>query len=420
MIPRSGEEAVLIGSQALARAGGDTGPPTGDTLELGSHGVVRLTLTDFRCYRYQRIETDRRPVVLTGANGAGKTNVLEALSFLVPGRGLRGARLAEVAFRPAGGGEHGGAAASAPSWAVAATLSTPLGDVEIGTGLEGGAAAGGRDRRVVRVDGRPEKSQAALARVLSAVWVTPWMDRLFVEGASGRRRFLDRLVFGFDPAHAGRVGAYDHARRERTKLLRQGGGDRAWLAALEDTMATKGVAVTAARVEMAARLDRACARGVGPFPGAAVRMAGTVVDWLAEGPALAAEERLREGLETARARDAETGGASLGPHRDDFGVRHLDKDEAAERCSTGEQKALLLALVLAHARLLAEERGAPPLLLLDEVAAHLDRQRREALLEEILALGAQAWLAGTDASLFATLDGRARFLRVENARVVPA
>ena len=379
--------------------------------------VARLTLTDFRCYRRMRIETDGRPVVLTGPNGAGKTNLLEALSFLVPGRGLRRARLGEVARSPTGVPDP----AERRPWAVAGRVTTARGVVEIGTGREAPAAAEGRERRMVRIGGRPAASQAALADVLNAVWLTPRMDRLFTEGTTERRRFLDRLVFGFDPAHARRVGAFDHALRERARLLRQSGRtDAGWLAALEDTMATTGVAVAAARREVAARLNKVCSRPLGPFPGATVAVRGTVEQWLQEGPALAAEDRLRECLAASRQADADAGGATVGPHRCDLRVRHLAKGLDPEQCSTGEQKALLIAIVLANARLQADERGSLPLLLLDEVAAHLDERWRRALFEEICTLGAQAWLTGTDAGIFAPLGRRVQLFRVDNATVTAA
>ena len=379
--------------------------------------VARLTLTDFRCYRLMRIETDGRPVVLTGPNGAGKTNLLEALSFLVPGRGLRRARLGEVARSPTGGPDPG----ERRPWAVAGRVATPGGVVEIGTGREAPAATERRERRMVRIDGRPAASQAVLADILNAVWLTPRMDRLFTEGATERRRFLDRLVFGFDPAHAGRVGAFGHALRERARLLRRSGRtDAGWLAALEDTMATTGVAVAAARSEVAQRLNEVCSRPSGPFPGATVAVQGTVEDWLHHGPALSAEDHFRECLAAARQADAEAGGAAVGPHRSDLRVRHLAKGLDAEQCSTGEQKALLIAIVLANAKSQADERGSLPLLLLDEVAAHLDERRRRALFEEICALGAQAWLTGTDAGIFAPLGLRAQWFRVDDATVTAA
>jgi len=373
--------------------------------------VARLTLSRFRCYERLRVETDPRPVVLVGSNGAGKTNLLESLSFLVPGRGLRRARLSEVTRQVPGGETAGG------GWAVAARLSRAEGSVDIGTGCE--AAEGAAERRQVRIDGEDARGQAALAEVASAVWLTPHMDRLFSDGASGRRRFLDRMVFGLDPAHAGRVSAYEHAMRERSRLLRAGDGDRTWLAALEDTMAERGIAIAAARRDMATRLDEACARADGPFPAAGLAMSGDVEDWLGGGPALAAEDRLRDGLIRSRPLDAMTGGAAVGPHRSDLIIRHRDKDVPAEHCSTGEQKAVLIAIVLADVRLQARERGSVPLMLLDEVVAHLDEGRRAALFDAICDLDAQAWMTGTDAALFAPLGARAQRFRVENASLAP-
>ncbi|MBB3265770.1 DNA replication and repair protein RecF [Azospirillum sp. OGB3] len=384
--------------------------------------VTRLTLTRFRGYESARLEPDHRPVVLTGPNGAGKTNLLEAVSFLAPGRGLRGAKLSEVERIGGSAGDGAGT-----GWAVAAVLNTPTGPVEIGTGREIGpqAASGAeRDRRVVRVDGHPAKGQTVLAEHVAVVWLTPQMDRLFLEGSSGRRRFLDRLVFGFDPAHAGRLSRYEHALRERARLLREGhrgwNGDEGWLGGLEDQMATTGVAVAAARRDVVQRLRAACGRAVGPFPGADLTVQGTVEHWLDEGPALAAEDALRRSLRDSRRADSDGGGATLGPHKSDLAVRHAQKDMPAALCSTGEQKALLIAIMLANARLLAAERGAAPLLLLDEVAAHLDPQRREALFDEILALGAQAWMTGTDDSVFGPLGGAAKRFYIEDATVTPA
>lgn len=370
--------------------------------------VTRLTLTRFRSYEQARLEPDARPVVLVGPNGAGKTNLLEAVSFLAPGRGLRGAKLAEVERigSPPGAG-----------WAVAAVVETPTGPVEIGTGREVGTGDG--DRRAVRIDGHPVRGQTALAEHVALVWLTPPMDRLFQESAGGRRRFLDRLVFGFDPAHAGRLNRYEHALRERARLLREGRMDDGWLSGLEEQMAATGIAVAAARLEVVQRLRAACARAVGPFPGADLSVDGAVEGWLASGPALAAEDRLRGSLRAGRRADAESGGAAVGPHRSDLSVRHQAKDMPAALCSTGEQKALLIAIVLANARLLAAERGAAPLLLLDEVAAHLDAERRAALFHEILALGAQAWMTGTDTADFEPLGHAANRFRVEESRVMP-
>lgn len=365
--------------------------------------ISRLALSDFRSYRNLRLETDDSPVVLTGANGAGKTNLLEALSFLAPGRGLRRAKLAEVARKEAG--------PEAP-WAVAAAVRRDGRRIEIGTGREVGS-----ERRAVRIDGEPARSQAALGEVVSVLWLTPAMDRLFLEGAAGRRRFLDRLVLGLDPGHAARASAYEHALRERSRLLRQGRFDPAWLGALEQTMAARGVEMAAARRDLAGRLEEACAGGVGIFPGARLMVEGAVEGWLAEMPAEAAAERLRQALAAGRRRDAEAGGAAEGPHRSDLKVRHAAKDIPAEQCSTGEQKALLIAIVLGQARIQKTARGVPPILLLDEVAAHLDGERRAALYEELAAMPAQSWLTGTDAALFAPFGERAQFFRVDGGAV---
>ena len=387
----------------------------GAARSTGRFSLAKVTLTDFRCYRHLRLEIDPRPVVLTGPNGAGKTNLLEAVSFLVPGRGLRNATLAEVARHEPDEDEAGRA------WAVAATVLTPSGAVDLGTGREAAALAEGRERRVVRINGETARNQAVLAEQMAAVWLTPRMDRLFTEGGSGRRRFVDRLVFGVDPAHAGRVSAYEQAMRERARLLKATpggrGADPAWLSALEETMAARGVAIAAARKEMTAHLAAYCRQPVGPFPGAVVGLEGEVETWLEAGPALAAEDRFKAALAQARRTDADSGGAAIGPHRSDLVVYDAVSGAPADRCSTGQQKALLIAIVLASARMQATERGSVPVLLMDEVAAHLDSGRREALFEELLAIGAQAWLAGTDAETFAPLKGRAQFLGVAEATV---
>ena len=363
-------------------------------------GVTRLAVTDFRNYRSARLDLEAGPVVLTGPNGAGKTNLLEAVSLLSPGRGLRNAKLSDFERR-AGNDDIAG-------WAVAATVESGRGSVRIGTGRD---LAGG-ERRIVKIDGEAARGQAALGEVIGITWLTPQMDRLFIEGPSARRRLLDRLVLGLDPAHAGRVAAYEHAMRERSRLLRDGPADPVWLDALDETMAAQGVAVAAARRDAVDRLDRACAEAEGPFPRARLTLAGTVEAWLHELPALTAEERFKMALKQSRAADAVSGGASVGPHRSDLAVTHAETGIPAENLSTGEQKALLISIVLAHARLQRETRGEPPLLLLDEIAAHLDAARREALFAELLGLESQVWLTGTDIALFAPLKPAARFLAV--------
>ncbi len=375
--------------------------------------VRQLRLSDFRNYRQLRLDCDSCPVVLVGPNGAGKTNLLEALSFLAPGRGLRRARLDEVAHRASGEPQ-------ATNWAVAATLDTPEGRLAIGTGLEPAKNDGGLPRRVVRIDGRTAASQTALGLHVAAVWLTPQLDRLFLDGPGERRRFLDRLVTNLHPEHAGDVAAYEYALRQRARLLGEGNRDPHWFTALEDTMARHGVAMAANRADTVQRLDSAARLGVGPFPRASLAMAGGVDTWLAGMAALDAEDRLRGELAAARLRDAEAGTTSIGPHRSDLSVRHLDLDLPAAEGSTGQQKALLVSIALAHARLVALSRGRPPLLLLDEIAAHLDRERRVALFDEVVALGAQSWMTGTDTDLFAPLAGRAQILRVVDGSIVAA
>ncbi len=363
--------------------------------------VHRLTLTDFRCYAALRLETDSRPVVLTGPNGAGKTNILEALSFLAPGRGLRRAKLSEATRQGAG---------PRASWAVAVVLDVNGEPVSIGTGREAET-----ERRLVRIDGKAARPGNLTDR-LSVLWLTPAMDRLFVEGAVGRRRFLDRLVHGLEPAHATHATAYDHAMRERTRLLRSGGRDRVWLSTLEEAMARHGTAMATARRDVLAALDRACGERVGPFPAARLTLGGDSLARLGEddgGEAM--EHRLRAAFETNRERDAAAGAATAGPHRVDLEVAHADKNVPAGLCSTGEQKAVLVRIVLAQARVRTLRHGQAPLLLLDEVAAHLDEDRRAALFDELSGLSAQSWMTGTDAHLFAGFQDRAQFVRVTDA-----
>lgn len=375
--------------------------------------VFGLTLQDFRNYATLKLPCTDAPIVLTGPNGAGKTNILEALSFLSPGRGLRRAKLGEVTRQTASGGR----------WAMHAELSSCIGPVSIGTGLVETAGDEDSERRHVRINGEAASSANALAEYLDIVWLTPQMDRLFVDGLSTRRRFMDRLVYGLDGGHARRVGAYEKAMRERNKLLKSGGADPSWLGALEGQMAEHGVAVAAARRDGLALVEAGMAlseaSGDGAFPRGRLAAKGIVEDWLAEMPALAAEEKLRRLLQERRFIDRDAGAATEGPHRSDFAVWHCAKDQAAAHCSTGEQKALLIAITLANARLIRERKGFAPLLLLDEVSAHLDATRRTALYGEILALGGQAWLTGTDLDLFKGLRERAEFFAVADGAVMP-
>ncbi len=374
--------------------------------------VTRLTLSNFRCYDFQRLDLDTRPVVLSGNNGAGKTNILEAVSLLAPGRGMRRAKAAELARRDAGCEEDSGR-----PWGVAATVHTVGGPVDIGTGREESGLKGTRERRIVRIEGETARGQSVLADYVDVVWLLPQMDRLFLDGSIARRRFLDRLVFGFDPSHATRMNAYEHGLRERAKLLKTGRNDDRWLSGLEEQMATKAVAVAAARKDIGARLNILAVEGWGPFPGAQLTPTGLVEGWLDDFSALEVEDKFRDFLAAHRDIDAKVGGAKDGVHKSDLLVRHVPKDQPAEVCSTGEQKALLTGMVLANTKALALDRGRIPLLLLDEVGAHLDEDRRKALFEAICALGAQAWMTGTDLASFQPMKSQANFFDVETGNV---
>ncbi|WP_245906637.1 DNA replication/repair protein RecF [Teichococcus aestuarii] len=360
----------------------------------------RLMLQDFRSYAALDQGFTARIVVIAGPNGVGKTNLLEAISLLSPGRGLRMARGAELGRRE---GDEG------LSWAIAGHFEGRAGPLVIGTG-----AGAGQDRRSFRLDGAAIRNQAELSAHIAMLWLTPQMDRLFQEGASGRRKFLDRLVWSLEPTHARDVAAHDAAMTQRNRLLAEGRRDAAWLAALEDTMARHGVAAIAARRAMAGQLNAVLAEGVaGAFPAARLELLCPIADALAERPALAVEEQLRAGLQADRARDAAAGGARQGAHRTDLRMLLLPKAIPAELCSTGEQKALLVSVVLAQAALVAGQRGFAPLLLLDEVAAHLDPGRRAALFAALAILPAQCFLTGTEAAPFAPLAGTAQFLEGE-------
>jgi DNA replication and repair protein RecF len=378
---------------------------------LAIEGVV---LAGFRNYDGLRLISGPEPVVLVGPNGAGKTNLLEALSLLSPGRGLRAAELADLRTI-----STPGASATSDAWSVAATVRTPFGAVDLATYWQAPSAGTPRQsaRRGVRVDGREAPGQAALAQELALIWLTPAMDRLFLEGATGRRRFLDRLVFAFDPAHAGRTLAFERGRRARVRLLAAGRRDDAWLGALERDMAERAVALAAARLDLVARLDVALEQAEAAFPRPRLALRGLIEGWLAEMPALEAEERYRVQLSSDRRRDAERLRCE-GPHRSDLAVSYAASGRAAEHCSTGEQKALLIALVLGHARLISRLRGAAPVLLLDEIAAHLDQARRAALFDALAALGCQAWMTGTEAAPFAPLRGVARLFAVRRPGLI--
>ena len=363
--------------------------------------ITRLTLTDFRNYANLRLDVPVGSVVLTGANGAGKTNVLEAISLLSPGRGLRGASFEELVRK------------GSSAWAIAGEVLASGGPVTLGTGWSGG------EGRAVVIGGTAQRSSGALGEYLRVLWLTPAMDRLFAGPASDRRRFLDRLVAAFDPEHASRVIVFEKAMRERNLLLAGTRADPAWLSSLEAHMAEAAVAIAAARLAAAETLQRHIgqARRAGPFPWARIAVEGDIEGLAAAMPAVRAEDEYRRLLDESRAADRAAGRTLHGPHRSDFQVVHGPKSMPAAHCSTGEQKALLIGLILAQARAVKEDAGVSPVLLLDEVAAHLDGARRSGLFATLAALGCQAWLTGTDTGLFAGAGRDTACFHVEDGMI---
>jgi DNA replication and repair protein RecF len=371
--------------------------------------VRRLTLTDFRNYRSLRLETGAGRLVLTGPNGAGKTNLLEAISMLMPGRGLRGASYEELARKGGTGG-----------WAAAAAIETPGGSANVGTAWIGSPVEDhGSGSREVIIDGVRQKSAGALADYLRCLWLTPSMDRIFAGAASDRRRFLDRLTHTFDPSHGTRIAAFEKLMRDRHIVLADSRPDPAWLSGLEAKMAEMAIAIAAARhaaVE-ALRSHVEAARNADAFPWSDIAVEGEIEALLDTMPAVKAEDEYRKILADSRGSDGAVGRTLKGPHRSDFLVVHGPTAMAAAQCSTGEQKALLIGLVLAHARAVREAWGAAPVLLLDEVTAHLDLARREALYAALAELGAQVWMTGTDEALFQALRTNAEFFHIEAGTV---
>ncbi len=381
-------------------------------------GVARLALADFRSYARLDLAVSEQTIVLTGDNGAGKTNVLEALSLLTPGRGLRRAELGDCARNQGAGG-----------FAVSVEMETPSGGVQLGTGIE--PPNGATLSRKYRIDREPAASIRAFCEHIRVVWLTPAMDGLFSGPAGERRRFLDRLVLSIDADHGARVNALERALRGRNRLLedRLDHAGRVWLDAIEREIAELAIAVAAARFETVAKLKALIAQGQGDgqhdrqnagdaqFPHAELKLEGEIDALVETRPALEAEDIYRRILHDNRARDASAGRTLIGPQSSDLCVRHGVKQAPAAQLSTGEQKALLVGLVLAQARLVKAMSGIAPLVLLDEIAAHFDPARRAALYDRLLILGGQVWLTGADPSTFAGLRGRAQMLEVTPGEV---
>jgi DNA replication and repair protein RecF len=366
--------------------------------------IRRLTLANFRSYHAATVRVDDGPVVLVGPNGTGKTNILEAISFLGPGRGLRYATLEEVAFSEGDG-----------SWAISAEVEGELGLATLGTGIEAPAGDASVSRQG-RIDREPV-SVTALADYLRVLWLIPAMDGLFMGSASERRRFLDRLVLAADAEHSTRVNALERALRSRNRLLESPQPDAHWLDAIEHETAELAVAVAAARAETVSRLSAALAeRRDGAFPSAQIMLEGWLDDLVGH-PAMEVEDRYRATLRNNRTRDAAAGRTLEGPHVTDLKVVYAPKQIPARDASTGEQKALLIGLVLAHAQLVADMTGMTPIILLDEVVAHLDPNRRSALFDALIELGAQVWMTGADPAAFAELATRAHIFMVDGGKI---
>src|ERR1017187_5981599 len=374
--------------------------------------IRRLTLSNFRSYHAAQIELGQAgPVVLTGANGAGKTNLIEAISMLAPGRGLRRATMEELAFSEGDG-----------AWAVSAEIEGMLGLATLGTGIDPPAGEDSAPSRICRIDRESVGSAAAFADHLRVVWLVPAMDPLFNGPASERRLFLDRLVLAVDAQHSSRVAALERSLRSRNRLLEDAVSDSHWLDAVEHETAEVAVAVAAARAETVGRLAGALAGGrdqAPEFPLAEIALDGWMEKLLPYHSAIEIEDRYRALLKDNRARDAAAGRTLDGPHLSDLSVSHAGKGIPASEASTGEQKALLIRLVLAHAGLIKDMTGFAPLLLLDEIIAHLDPTRRAALYDALANLGPQVWMTGADPAAFGDIVGRAQVFEVRGGAVEP-
>lgn len=375
--------------------------------------LKKLLLTNFRSYKNLSLEIGEGSVVLTGANGSGKTNLLEAVSMLALGRGLRNATLSEQIYR-----DKNSSASENYSWAINANVRNALGDgldVKIGTGIE--INEDGKEKRIVKIDGESKRGLSVLGEYFSVCYLSPRMDSLFVEGATSRRAYLDKLTTMLIPEHSKHLAIYDYAKSERIRLLKRGNADNKWLNTLERRMAEKSVAIAVARKEAIAILQNAIGEDISDFPKAMLQVTGLTEDNMAHMSAIQAEDFVVEMLYNNRREDAQFGRTKDGIHKSDFVVIHSEKNFPAELCSTGEQKAILLSITLASVRAKTNWSGVVPVLLLDEVVAHLDDKKRAKLIEALEGLKAQCWMTGTDKEFFVGFQGKAQFFNVDNSRV---
>lgn len=377
---------------------------------MPSQRIHRLVLDAFRNYQNIAFAFDEVPIIFVGENGAGKTNILEAISLLSPGRGLRRAALPDL--------QNNDIPHTHP-WALFYECHGRKGDIAIGIGRDPESAPG-EDKRILRIDGKPAKSQSALAEHVQILWLTPDMDRLLADGTAPRRRFMDRLTFALDHQHLTRFNLYEDAMRARARLLRDGIQDDVWLSALEDTMAKNGLALAAARMHWAEEILAHLLTPTGDFPCASLRVEGYCETLLQTHAALDAEDILKTALKKNRPSDAQSGTTEFGVHRSNMAMTHETKNTEAHLCSTGEQKALLISLILAQTKLLTRLQGSTPIILLDDITAHLDEHRRHSLCAQLLDMRAQAFLTGTDAALFDGLRDHAQFHVISHSSAAKA
>ncbi|MDA0782602.1 MAG: DNA replication/repair protein RecF [Rickettsiales bacterium] len=371
-----------------------------DNIQAEAFYASSIKLGSYRNYKDLSLKLNASPVVLTGANGSGKTNILEAISLLSPGKGFRKIKLNEADMIQ--GGE------AVLPWSISAVVNKGFEEFRIGTGRELVTDS----KRIVKIDGDIVKNQAELTSIFSVMWLTPQMDGLFIGSSSDRRKFLDRLVYNFDPEHASRIYSYEYTMRERAKIIRQPSYDPSWVSVLEEKMAQRAVSIAAARIDTVEHIQAVISEFKTAFPKADIDVQGGVERIMLENSALQAEEILKKQLYESRGMDTRTGRTSVGTHRSDFIAFHNEKAMPAASCSTGEQKALLLSIILAEARAKALWKGSVPVLLLDEVVAHLDEKRRASLFEEIFSMQAQVWMTGTDEELFKEIRDKAQFFNV--------